>query len=225
MGHPAAIARANLVRLVGQVIDYLQQRETFATSPQEDYDIIRADYRNRLFDAFIGYLSSGGSVARWQNAASRAISEDFSAAFYRGYTDAGGELPVDRDDDAWLSTRIPHEWHYLSELFKVLNEWRTSENFTEADVKAKAELWADSLDGVYTEGRLRGAKNKTLEFDGEDGDESCADCQGLKGTRHTIKWIRAHDMVPRPGNVNFECRGYKCQHFWKDPKTGERWTF
>ncbi len=139
------------------MIRHLGGVEVFATSPAEDYDVIRADYKSRLFDAFIGYLSSGGSVARWLHAASRAISEDFSAAFYRGYQDGGGALPVEADDDAWLTTRVPHEWHYLSELFKVLNDWRLSEQYTEA--------------------------------------------------------------------ANFECKGYQCQHFWKDPKTGERWTF
>ena len=89
----------------------------------------------------------------------------------------------------------------------------------------RVDGYVATLEGVYTEGKLRGSKNKTLEFDGDDGEESCEDCQRLKGKRRTIKWILANNAIPRPGNDYFECQGYKCQHYWVDTKTGERYTF
>lgn len=195
-----------------------------ALPPVEDYDVIRADYYNRLFDAMISYVSSSGGNTKWANQVRKAITEDFPAAFYAGFSDEGG-TETDPEDETWLTDRIERELGFVPGLFADLKAWRESENFTEGDIEARAEMWARSLDGVYSRGKLLASKNKKLEFDGDDGEESCATCMGLKGKQKTIKWILDNDMIPEPGNENYDCKGFNCHHFWKDPKTGERYTF
>jgi hypothetical protein len=50
------------------------------------------------------------------------------------------------------------------------------------------------------------------EFTGEDGAESCSDCQRLKGQRHRMKdWTRK-GLRPRVDTSAFECGGWMCQH-------------
>jgi len=80
----------------------------------------------------------------------------------------------------------------------------------------RADGYTDTLGAVYGEGKLRGDKNKMYTFVGDDGEESCATCQRLKGKRMKAKKIIADGMIPRPGNEHFDCKGYKCQHYWED---------
>ena len=188
-----------------------------ATSADEDYSVIRADYETRLFDAFIGYGSSGGRVTSFKNAAGRAIIEDFTAAFGRGYRDAGGE-EIEPEDDAWLTERTNQERDYLGGAFDAIGQLRDNETITEDAIQAKVDSWLNGLDGVYAEGKLRGAKNVMLTYDGDDGAESCDECQKYKGQRHSAKWWINRDLVRRNGNDNYGCGRWKnCEHhFYTD---------
>ncbi len=99
------------------------------------------------------------------------------------------------------------------------------DSITEDTINARAELWGGMLDGVYSEGKLRGSKNMLCYFDGDDGAESCDTCQGLKdGPPRSVKWIIAHQMNPYPGNKNFDCGCWKCEHGWRSVKTDEWMT-
>lgn len=217
-------ARAHLRDALALMATALGRKLAEARLPAtEDYDVVRADLVNRLTDAFLTFVSTargGGAL----NAAKRALTEDIPAAFYRGYKDAGGE-EVDDADEKWLTATQATQVAWMDNTFEGLKVQRDNDSATESGLQARAEVWGKTLDGIYSEGRLRASKNITLEFDGDDGAESCKDCQKLKGKRRTIKWILEHDMIPRPGNENFECGGWKCEHFWKNPKTGERYTF
>lgn len=201
----------------------IQARIKAALPPTDDYDNTRADYSNRLFESFISYLSSGGTSRRFENQVRRAITEDFPQAFYRGYADAGGE-DTEKADEAWLTARMATEFGFVGPVFDELEAWRESEDFTEQDVKDKAETWCVTLDGVYSEGKLRGNDNIMLTFDGEDGEESCKQCQKYKGARHSAKWWTARDLIRRNGNENFDCgRWENCQHDLYDDE-GELYT-
>lgn len=191
-----------------------------ATSAAEDYDIIRADFVNRLTDAFQSAVSTNGRAAR--NAAGRALAEDIPAAFGRGYSDAGGGEPED-DDDAWVTAKQAEQLQFMADAITSLRGM--GENITEDIINARVELWAGMLDGVYSEGKLRGSKNMLCYFDGDDGAESCQTCQDLKdGPPRTVKYILAHHLVPQPGNENFECGCWKCEHHWFSVKTDEQVT-
>jgi hypothetical protein len=189
-----------------------------------DYPRTRREYRLAVVGAVGGYLDSDKGIGTFKRQLGRAVIEAFSDAFYAGYRDAGGE-ETEAEDERWLTDRQGAELAYVDELFAGLKEKRKGEDFdADAEVDARADGYTATLDGVYTEGKLRGAKNKTLVFVGDDGEESCPDCQKMKGKRRTIKWILDNDAIPRPGNDFFECGGYRCQHYWEDPKTGERYT-
>ncbi len=193
--------------------------------PTEDIDILRADLVNSIFDAFIGFLSSAGSVTKWRNDGRKALARNIPDAFYRGYQDAGGEETED-EDEAWIKSKLGEQSDFMGGAFESLKGWRDGETFTEGDVQARADVWGGMLDGVYSEGKLRGGKNMMLYFDGDDGAESCDTCQRLKdGPNRSTKYVREHGLIPYPGNPNFECGSYRCEHNWFSVKTDEQVTF
>lgn len=186
------------------------------------YPGIREDYWVVIYDSIEGYLTGDRPVTGYRNAVSIAMSEAFNDAVYEGYNQAGGELPLPEDMQAWLSERIGQEREHIISMFDRLKaEWEGIDPVSEA--LARAEGYARTLDTLYSEAKMRGADNATLVFEGDDGAESCPDCQKMKGKRHTIKYILAHNLIPRPGNDAYECKGYNCEHYWMNPKTGEQY--
>ena len=179
----------------------------------DDYAAVRAEYESRLFDAFIGFASSSGRGGRaFRNEAGRAVTDATSAAFYRGYQDAGGE-ETEAEDEDWLTARQEGERGHLPGVFEWLAEAMEAETITEDAIRGRVDSWAAGLDGIYSEGKLRGAINIMLTFDGDDGEESCAQCQKHKGQRHSAKWWVKRDLVRRNGNENYDCgRWVPCQH-------------
>lgn len=178
------------------------------------YPTTRRQYVSSVGLAVSGYLESGSS--RHKNAMKRAVVEAFPNAFYRGYDEVGGEDTED-EDEAWLTDKLNAELENVDALFVSLKAIRATGDFDADEIAdERAEGYAATLDGVYAEGKLRGDKNKMYEFDGDDGEESCATCTRLKGKRMKARKIIAEGLVPSPGNENFECKGYKCQHGWRD---------
>jgi hypothetical protein len=190
-----------------------------------DYDAIRSEYEGRLFDAFMSYIQSGSRAQR--SAAGRAVVEAVPAAFERGIEDGGGDTDdIDPEDSAWATAQQGTQIDYLDGVFEWLKDLRANDTATEDMIQGRVNMWVGTLDGIYSEGRLRGMKNQKLYFDGDDGKESCVDCQRLKnGPPRTAKWVREHDMAPHPGNTNFECGGWNCAHAWYSVKTDEQVTF
>lgn len=188
----------------------------------QPYSTTRREYVLRIGAAVSGYLESSGSTTAWRNQARKAVVEEFPNAFYAGYAEAGGEETED-EDESWLTGAINDELSNVDEMFAALKDLRgTVDPDEEAD--ARADGYAVTLDSVYSEGKLRGNVNIMLTFDGDDGKESCAQCQRYKGQRHSAKWWLAKDLIRRNGNENFDCgRWENCQHDLYDDK-GELYT-
>jgi hypothetical protein len=93
----------------------------------------------------------------------------------------------------------------------------------------RANGYAATLDGIYGQGKLRSRKNVILTFTGPNGspDYACqknnGTCVRLYGKRHSAKYIISRDLIPYPGNTNFTCGAWACEHFWQDD-SGNRWT-
>lgn len=190
-----------------------------ALPPTEDYANVRADYEQRLFDSFISAASSSRTTSQ-RNAAKRAVVDDVSAAFYAGYADAGGE-DTEADDEQWLTARQNEELGHLDGVFQWLKEQRDAETITEDAVQARVEAWASTLDGIYNEGKLRGAKNKMLTWRLGDTENHCATCAKLDGGRHSAKWYLARDYIPRKPQAAMECGGWKCDCSLEDDDGNE----
>lgn len=190
--------------------------------PTEDWHVVEADYRNRLFEALISY-AGGGKVTRHKNAFRAAVVEDVSAAFYSGYVEAGGE-DTEPEDEKWLTDQLNTQLGFVDGVFTWVKELRDGGTITEGAITARVEDWVAGLSGLYATGKAAGDANQMLTFDGDDGDESCKDCQKWKGKRHSAGFWRRKGLLARNGNPNFECgRWDTCQHDFYTAK-GEIWS-
>lgn len=193
-----------------------------------DYSALRSQYWETIYLACLSYLvQSEARSTSFKADVGRAVVEAFPDAFGAGYT-VNGEQPIEPDDDAWLTARITAEVGHVDLLFqnlKVVKDEPVAPSIYVEEANKRADGYAQTLDAVFAEGRLRGARNVMLTLDGVDGQESCRDCQRLKGQRHRAKWWAEKGLIPgQPGNENYECRGYHCQHrLYTDG--GEVWTF
>jgi hypothetical protein len=189
-----------------------------------DYAPIRDEYRTRLYAAILDYLTSDKPITAKRNEAKRAVSDAFNSAADLGYTDGGGELP-DQDLNTWVGDRQSQEFGHIDALFGQLREMRSDEEFERDEAfeaaNRHADGYANTLDWIYNEAKMRGAKNKMLTFGGTDGhapDFPCPTCKRLKYKvkRRRASWWVKNGFVPRPGNTRFECGCWQCKHFLFD---------
>ena len=182
------------------------------------YSSIRAVYKYEVKNAILGYLvDDSTNPVKYRNQMAKAMVTAFKDAFDRGYIDGGGSTSeMEQSDRDWVYSKQITERGFINQLFDRLKELKKEEpdedNTGEAD--ARSESYSTTLDGVYSEGVLRGNKNQMLTFDGDDGEESCPECRKLKGKRHSSKWWVNRGLIPgQPGNQNYTCRGYNCHHY------------
>jgi hypothetical protein len=94
---------------------------------------------------------------------------------------------------------------------------------------ARATGFSATLDSVYAQGKLRSRKNVMLTFAGPNGspDNICqknnGTCVRLMGKRHSAKYWLSRDLVPYPGNTNYDCGAWECRHGLQDD-SGNWWT-
>jgi hypothetical protein len=208
------------------------QALTLAELAIADYAPIRSAYKMEIAGHILEYLlTDNARITKFKNGFKKAIANAFDEAYSQGFTDGGSSYPdgAEPGDIEWLASKINAELGFVDMLFTQLKAFKADEDTTQEEYQAeaakRAEGYARTLDGVYNEGKVRGAKNQILEFGGQDGAESCPECTKLKGQKHRASWWIRRGLVPgQPGNKNFTCGGFQCQHFLWNPKTGQVFT-
>lgn len=183
---------------------------------------IQARYHDAVTEALTTYFE-GGTVTGPRNAFRIAMTEAFYDAFYLGWQDGGQQPPIDAEALDWLNARITQEGGFIDGLFAQVKELRNETDFDFfAYVTERADGYTRTVTSVYNQALLYARKNQMLTFDGEDGDENhiCQSINGtcvqLKGKRHRASWWIAHDLIPYPGNPNYDCGAWRCRHYLRD---------
>lgn len=195
-----------------------------------DYAPIRFEYKAMIEGIVTEYLYTDKvSITRFRNAFKRAIVEAFVPAFEQGLKDGGGVDFAEGEDLDWINAKVDAEFGFVDMLFQQLKDLKTQAKEEGNQIflgvpENKAEGYARTLDGIYSEGKIRGSKNKMLTFGGDDGEESCRTCQKLKGQRHRASWWKNHGLIIYRGNSNYECGCWQCQHYLFDDQ-GNIYTF
>jgi hypothetical protein len=191
-----------------------------AMKASETLTAILGEYHDNITRALIGYFTDGGNT---KADFKRAMRGAFQDAFDLGFIDGGGGLEeIPELDLAWLDGRKAEEAGYIDAVYvdaRALKRDKEFDYFTWAT--ERADGYAQTVKLIYAEAKTRGAKNKMLTFAGDDGQESCTDCQRYKGQRHRASWWVSHNAIPP--NREFECGGYRCQHYLEDDN-GARWN-
>jgi hypothetical protein len=192
-----------------------------------EYASIRSAYYQSIEGSITEYFYTPKvTVVRFRNQVKRAMGKAFSDAFDQGYVDGGGELPASSEDGAWLWSKEKAEMEFIDDLFFAIRDLKKTQP-TDAEMQNeaanRAEGYCRTLDGIYSQGKARGAGDTMLTFGGNDGAESCATCQKLKGQEHPASWWKNHDLLIYRGNQNYECGCWQCQHILYSKK-GEVFT-
>jgi hypothetical protein len=198
------------------------QTAAIAIRTAGNYATIKDTFQNEIRLACFNYMKGTDNKRSAKATCKRAIKTGFMDAFESGYIDASGEGGYDADpqDTEFLASKIAENQGYIDGVFVTMDELLASasveEPFTEEDMSGfsvdRADGYGRTLDGIYAQGMLRGRKNIMLTLDGPDGNESCKTCQRYKGQRHRAKWWVSRDLIPTPGNENYECGCYRCEH-------------
>lgn len=198
-----------------------------------DYASIRNEYSGAIYGIIEEYLRTDKvRLDKFRNSMKRVMTQDFDRAYAQGFADAGtgSTYPNDAEpeDIDWLAGRIIGELANIDLLFYRLRDLKKEAaeepGLLDGVAYDKAEGYARTLDGIYSEGKMRGGKNVMLTFVGNDGKENCATCRRLKGKRHKASWWTKRGLEIYRGNENYECGCWQCQHFLMTDK-GEPWTF
>ena len=190
-------------------------------------DPISADYSGALMEALHNYAEGRMGMVEARNDFRQTMTRSFSAALDAGYADGGGD-PDNMTAAAidWLYQREQDETQNILELFRTLKEQLAIDPPVDIGswISDRSAGYVNTLQAVYSQGKVFGAGDKLLTFEGDDGAESCPDCQRMKGQTHPASWWIENDMIPgTPGTENYACHGYRCEHYLVD-LAGNRFT-
>ncbi len=174
-----------------------------------EYSTVRATFIETLVEAFTNY-AGGGARTGPRNAVGRALAEAIPDAFYRGLDDAGAD-GTEPEDEAWVTAKVSEQLGFVDGVFDWLKRERETETITIPAIEARAAGWAAMLDGVYSQGLLRGAGKQMLTWRLGQTEQHCRTCAHLNGQRHSAKWWLKYGYIPRqPGSQTLECGGWQC---------------
>lgn len=179
-----------------------------------DYSLIRAAFWSGIHDAIENFLRGQRNIKGFFNDMRIAVSEKYQDAGNQAWIDGGGTFPMNESTREYIQAAIQTEYGFIDQLANRYKLLKQEEDF-DADLEIneafeRADGYAKSLDRLYANVKLRAAGRIMLTFVGEDGAESCKDCQKYKGKRHRASWWVSHNAIPP--NRDFECKGYQCQH-------------
>ena len=196
-----------------------------------DYGSIRQEYQMSFAGIITEYLyAKRATRSTYAEKLKRLVVNYFSYAFEAGWEDGGGDAAdIPAKDLSWLLDRKNAEYGHIDLLMYSLKEVRANiEDIPAGEwpeiIDQRTSGYIKTLDGIYSEGKVRGGDNISLTFVGPSGQESCATCQHWLGKRHRKTFWLKRGLIPGvPGNQSFECRGFNCMHFLVDDN-GKRYT-
>jgi len=224
--------KGTIINTVGDFISTGKAREatTKGHHPLQEFSIgqdleeIKDEYQSTLGEILQDYAASDRPLTSFRNRYYRAVNDAFTTSFYAGWADGmGGE--VKQSDLDWIAERVKRELGFVETLFQDLKGMRKDEVDSTSWMNARAEGYTRTLDGIYSESKLRANLDMPLIFGGPDGMESCETCQAMKGQTYPARWWIENKMIPGPGQgfENYECKGFNCQHLLFD-KDGKPFT-
>lgn len=215
MGDTTNADRQRVIDAMISAADFLAVRYNVKTIAQ-----IVTGYRNRLTSIVKDAFKSGDAVTMRQQ--HKALLRNAAPDVYReGYREGGIDPkdlePDDRANydeaiDDWIASQI----EFVNQFAKDAAAAKRDKPARDA-ILARVDQWSASLNNFGEAGRVAALGNIMLTFDGDDGEESCDDCQHYKGQRHRRDWWAKRGLLERNGNTNYECgRWDNCHHDFRD---------
>jgi len=211
-------AQQTVAETLSRAADYLAARYRIVEA--KTIGQIVTGYFNRLTSIVKATFKNGDAVSMRQQ--HKALLKNAARDVYRdGYREGGIDPQELEPDDRANYDEAIDDW--IAGQFEFVNQFAKDAAAAKRDKEAQAailmrvEQWAASLQNFGEAGRLAALGNIPLTFDGDDGFESCEDCQRYKGQRHRRDWWAKRGLLERNGNPNYECgRWENCHHDFRD---------
>jgi 2'-5' RNA ligase len=171
----------------------------------------RLDFEN-AFDALLTEALAGMVTRRRFGTILRSLISRYGNKAYRdGLLEGGVDSEPDESEQEEITSLIREQSQYVTGLGDTL--YKSEDEISEAMAQQKASMWFNgSIAPFFNAGRASSQGNQMMEFAGDDGVDSCPECQTLQGQRHRYKdWYRKNLAVPFVGQET-TCQGFNCQH-------------
>lgn len=209
------IERTRVEAAMARAVEFLSKRYAYKTIGQ-----IIKQYDDQLTKLVYETFRSGDAIDMRRS--HRGMLKDFGLKVYIEGIREGGILEPDQEDqqvaddalDEWYVSQSEHVNQFAKDAAAAKRD-----PSLRASVLSRIPLWIDSMRNFGEAGKLYALGNIPLTFDGDDGEESCDDCQRYKGQRHRRNWWAKRGLLERNGNVNYECgRWANCHHDFRNDK-------
>ncbi len=175
-------------------------------------------YKSDLGNLVQEFLRGGGRLSKAQfRHDMKGIIKDYAREGFRvAWEDGGGSIDETESDDIALI----EEWRTEQQGFvNAFSDWLKDKNSDLDLVGSRLDSWAVSFQNFVEHVKLRAEGDLMLTYNGDDGDESCDECQEYKGQIHRLSWWEKRGLTKRNGNENFGCQRWdNCHHHFYNSK-------
>ena len=165
-------------------------------------DLVTRAYRGRI------------SVAAFAAQMDALVTEAIRASYLEGLAEGGiDDAEMDGEDRKFIRDLAAAQRPYVDGFAAAVLAAK-SEAELRGQIDDRILMWGKSIRAAAVAGVNSAKANEVVIFSGQMGKEDCATCHGLMGARHRRSWFADRGLVPGvPGNDNFECGGWQCEHF------------
>lgn len=203
-------------------VEAVLKKELLALTLKSVNEVLR-EYQDTLERSIVNVVNGNMTPGEMSRATRAMIRRLAPEAYQEGMKEGGIRNPEeemeDEDDEAialWERDQLIHLDSFIEaigEAAKLKGDERTEARSRLFD---RAAEWVESMHFLGQKGYLSAKGNLPLTYDGDDGEESCEECQRYKGQRHRKSWWEKRGLLDRP-NDKYTCGRFKnCHHHFFD---------
>jgi len=176
------------------------------------------EYESTLTRFAYDVLNGNSSAVDFRRLHKALIKASARSAFEEGWREGGGKLEdTEADDIALIGEFVSEQTGFVNDFAAWLattnDEGKRNWEMKRRILADRTASWVLALQNFAERVAARARGDQYLTYDGEDGEESCDECQEYKGQRHRLSWWEKRGLTKRNGNDNFSCgRWAPCHH-------------
>lgn len=185
------------------------------------------DYIVALTDAAVAVFNGDSTGGAFAAVLRGMITSEADGVYIQGMIEGGyadeaeADDALEDEDYATIAGWQAEQRGYVAEFAKAVAAVRRLPKDEQPDAQevifGRIAKWGNSLRNLGDLGRARARGDIFLTFDGDDGKESCPECQKYKGQRHKKSWWAKRNLLERNGNPEYDCgRWDACNHHFYD---------
>ena len=205
-------------------VEYFITAQQPAAKSAADIEALVAQYESDIGDAIDDLQQKKIKQADFEERVRNILADAALLIFLAGSDAAQADLTV--DDQARIGGWIDEQAQYIAGLGTAAIEAATAsaagDTAKQAALVQRIGAWGDTLTSFGQIASITATNDPPLIYDGNDGAESCDECQVYKGQVHPASWWRERGLLERNGNPHYSCgRWSHCDHHFYHARTGE----